>query len=138
MGYQESFIRIDNLARAAGYRDAIKERQDDYSFYFYCAARAKKDMYPYPWWVGAPKSFYEKPFIREGELFAVVGGDRSPYQQGMLFTDYVAGLEEGAYEDFFEDLDDSVVEAEALNHPELRNEACIEMNKRLDWCLQED
>lgn len=130
-------IRIDNLARTAGYRDAIKARQDDCSFYFYCAARAKKDMYPRPWWIGEPKSFYEKPLIKEGELFAVVGGDRSPYQQGMLFTDYIAGLEEGAYEDFFEDLDDSVVELEALQDPGSRKEARIEMDKRLDWCLRD-
>lgn len=137
MGYQESFISIDNLARAAGYRDAIKARQDDCSFYFYCAARAKKDMYPRPWRVGESESFYEKPLIEEGELFAVVGGDRSPYQQGMLFSDYIAGLEEGAYEDFFEDLDDSVVELEAREHPGSRREARIEMDKRLDWCLQD-
>lgn len=55
----------------------------------------------------------------------------------MPFTDYIAGLEEGAYEDFFEDLDDSVVELEALQDPGSRKEARIEMDKRLDWCLQD-
>lgn len=46
MGYQESFIRIRDFGEAAGYRDSIKNH--DESFYFYCAARAKKDMYVSP------------------------------------------------------------------------------------------
>lgn len=138
MGYQESFIPVENFAEAAGYKDSIKNRQDDPGFYFYCAARAKKDMYVSSIWGGRPDDPATKPFIYKDELFAVVGGDRRLYQAGagMIFSDSIAGLDfgEGIYTDFFEDFDDSVLEEQAKDHPASRRKTKEAMDKHLDHC----
>ena len=136
MGYQESFIRIQDFGEAAGYKDSIKNH--DESFYFYCAARAKKDMYVSPLWGGQPNNPNARPFIRKDEIFAVVGGDRRPYQTctGMIFTDSIFGLDgaEGVYQDFFEDFDDAVLEERAQGFDESRRKARELMDEHLDHC----
>ena len=137
MGYQESFIRVKNLGEAAGYKDSINSHGDE-SFYFYCAARAKKNMNVSRLWGGHPDDPSELPFIEKDELFAVVGGSRRPYQTyaGMIFTDSIAGLDdvEGAYRDFFEDFEDAILEERAQGFEESRRKAREAMNGHLDHC----
>lgn len=136
MGYQESLIRIENLGEAAGYKDAIDARKEDFHFYFFCAARAKKDMHLSPLLAASSAAWQDEPFVRKGELFAVVGGDRRPYQTcgGMIFTDFISELDEEDYHDLFEDLEDSYTQAQAENHPESRKRATAAMKGHLDRC----
>ena len=104
MGYQESLIPITSLEEAARLKNALDTPDAD--IFFYCAARAKRDMHIDTSWVPALQNMSKEPFIRKGNLFIVVGGQRSlyPKEQRFIFIDSIAGLEANNYQDYFEDL----------------------------------
>lgn len=105
MGYQESFRPISHLAEAAGIKRAIDDYKDnphipDYCVY-YCATRSKST----------------------GELYACIGGQRCRVH-------IVAGIDiddcfpyDEKYSDYYEDLNEPLVEEAARERPDLVEQA---------------
>lgn len=114
MGYQESFRPIEHLAESAGIKKAIAEYADnpylpEHCVYF-CSTREKAT----------------------GKLFACIGGQRCRVH-------IIAGIDidfcvpdDEPYEDYYEDLDERLVEEAALERPDLVEQAYHEVVARLE------
>lgn len=111
MGYQECFEPITHLAEAAGIRDAIAvyENNPEIPGYcnFYCATKTKPT--------------YEK--LRElssPELYACIGGDRCVVGCiASYFVDYMVPGFDWEYSDYFEDLNNELLDKAAAERPDL-------------------
>ena len=108
MGRQESLISVENLAAVAGIDKAIRESEEVKTLEYldcFCAARATRDLYRGDWFGMRSLSDVkdgEKPIVKEGDLFAVVGGAR--LYQPFLWIDCIAGLHELGYSQLLEDI----------------------------------
>ena len=101
MGYQEAFRPIEHLAESAGIKRAVEEYEDnphlpEYCLYA-CTAREKST----------------------GRLFACIIGQRCRVTliAGIFLDDCIPY--DGKYSDYYEDLDEKLVEAAASEHPDL-------------------
>ena len=101
MGYQESFIPINHLAESAGIKKAIEDYEDhpdipEYCHY-YCTARKRST----------------------GSLFACIGGQRCRVHiiAGIDLDDCIP--HNAKYADYYEDLDEALVEEAARERPDL-------------------
>ncbi|MDO4796543.1 MAG: winged helix-turn-helix domain-containing protein [Coriobacteriales bacterium] len=119
MGYQESLRPISHLAEAAGIKKAIEEYKDhpdlpEYCHY-YCVAREKGT----------------------GALYACVGGQRCRVH-------IVAGIDiddcmpyDKGYSDYYEDVDEALVEEAAKQRPDLVEQAyqavAASFERAADW-----
>ena len=123
MGYQEAFKPISHLAEAAGIRDAIEAYKDnpDIPGYctFYCATRSKDK------------------FDENGDpcLYACVGGDRC-VSMAIGRWSFDPPLD-WVYNDHFEDLDNALVDAAALERPDLVALARAEAEERFEQMVEE-
>ena len=101
MGYQEAFRPIEHLAESAGIKRAIEEYKDhphlpEYCIYA-CTAREKST----------------------GRLYACIVGQRCRVViVAGIFVDYCIPYD-GKYSDYYEDLDEKLVEAAASERPDL-------------------
>lgn len=118
MGYQEVFRPIDHLAESAGIKKAIEEYKDrpnipEYCKYA-CTTRSKGT----------------------GALYAVVIGQRCRVHivSSDDIDDHVPYDE--PFSDYYEDLDESLVEEAAKEHPELVEQAYKEVAGRFESYLE--
>ena len=109
MGYQESFRPIIHLAESAGIKKAIEDYKDnphiaEYCSY-YCTARDRNT----------------------GRLYACIGGQRCRVHIVARHDvdDYVPYGEK--YSDYFEDLDESLIDEAAREHPDVAERAYKEV-----------
>lgn len=109
MGYQESLRPIKHLAESAGIKKAIDDYADNPHIpeycHYYCSTRARGG----------------------GQLYACIGGQRCRVH-------IVAGIDwdwaippDAKYSDYYEDLDESLVEAAAKERPDLAEKAYQEV-----------
>ncbi len=122
MGYQEAFKPISHLAEAAGIREAVEEYKDcpDVPGYctFYCATKSN--------------AFDENGNPR---LCACVGGDRHVSMHiGRYSFDPPLNW---AYSDYFEDLDNALLDEAALERPGLVSAARAETERRFEELVEE-
>jgi len=109
MGYQESFRQIEHLAESAGIKKAIAEYEDnpylpEHCVYF-CSTREKAT----------------------GKLFACIGGQRCRVHIiASIDLDFCVPDDE-PYEDYYEDLDERLVEEAARERPDLVEQAYHEI-----------
>lgn len=109
MGYQESFRPIRHLAEAAGIKRAIEDYEDYPDLpehcQYYCASREKGTE----------------------NLYACIGGQRCRVHiVASMDLDYCIPYE-GKYGDYYEDIDETQVEAAAKEHPDLVEKAYYEV-----------
>lgn len=109
MGYQESFRPIHHLAEAAGIKRAIEDYEDypDLPEYCrYCCASREKGT---------------------ENLYACIGGQRCRVHIiASMDLDYCIPYK-GKYGDYYEDIDETQVEAAAKEHPDLVEKAYYEV-----------
>lgn len=109
MGYQESLRPIGHLAESAGIKRAIDDYADNPHIpeycHYYCSTRARGGS----------------------QLYACIGGQRCRVH-------IVAGIDwdwaippDAKYSDYYEDLDESLVEAAAKERPDLAEKAYQEV-----------
>lgn len=131
MGYQESMISVACVAEAAGVRAAVREYGRKYHVGYYGTERATRDIYlGTPWYAEDEPAPGARPDFREGSLFVVVGGQRTPLQHsaGMIFLDGIIGLRDVPFRDFFQNVSEEEVDAvlvsgqcqDAMEHAWLR------------------
>jgi len=123
MGYQESFRPIGHLAEAAGIKKAIKdyEHHPDLPEYcvFYCASRE----------------------IATGKLYACIGGQRCRVHiLAGKDLDYCVP-DDGSYADYYEDIDNKLVEEAARERPDLvekgYRDAAADFERSAEWEREE-
>ena len=136
MGYQESFIRVDSLAEVSGICRAIEESEELKTLEYLvccCAARAKRDLY-FDGTFGMRKIAdipeNEHPFIRQGDLFAVVAGAR--LYQPFLWIDNITGINEVDYGELVEDIPLERAHMDAELHPDAARKAEVFMRRSLN------
>lgn len=98
-GYQESLVRVGCMAEAAGMRRAFDEWENPF-FRMHGVERAIRDVSPnLPSRDGDMLCLPRIP-MRTGDLFAVLCGDRHPYQccSGRWF--YLDGIADAVHEDY--------------------------------------
>lgn len=118
MGYQEAFRPIKHLAESAGIKKAIEEYKDRPNIPEYCkydCTTRRKDS---------------------GTLYAVIIGQRCRVHivSSDDIDDYIP--HDKQYSDYYEDLDESLVEEAAKKHPELVEEAYREVVGRFESYLE--
>lgn len=140
MGYQESFIPVNNLAEVSGICRAIEESEELKRLEYLvccCAARAKTDLY-YGGMFGErrlsdiPED--EMPVIDKGTLFAVVAGARlyQPSGWGFMWIDMIAGMNDPGYSVLIEDIPLEKAHAEAKLNPNTVERARVFMRRSLN------
>ena len=123
MGYQEAFKPIKHLAEAAGIREAIDAYKDcpDIPGYctFYCATRSKDALNE----------------NGDSRLYACIGGDRYISMRiGQFGFDPPSNW---VYSDYFEDLDNALLDKAALERPDLVSAARAETERRFEELVEE-
>ena len=118
MGYQEAFRPIEHLAESAGIKKAIEEYKDKPNIPEYCkydCTTRRRDS---------------------GALYAVIIGQRCRVHIVSCddIDDYIPYDEQ--YSDYYEDLDESLVEEAAKEHPELVEQAYKEVTGRFESYLE--
>lgn len=136
MGYQESLIRVNNLAEVSGICRAIEESEELKTLEYLvccCAARATSDLY-YGGVIGErnisdiPEG--EAPIVHKGDLFAVVAGAR--LYQPFLWIDQIAGINNPGYSELLEDIPLEKAHKEAELHPNAAERARVFMRRSLN------
>ena len=117
MGYEEILKPIDHLAEAAGIRDVINEYADNCEIpgqcQYYCAVKQIKDPNGRKSTGGSSR-----------RLFACFGGDRCVMDSiGGYHIDEMSTDPSWNYHEFFEDLDESLVDEAAAERPDLVSKA---------------
>ena len=120
MGYQEAFRPIEHFAEAAGIKKAIEEYDNcgELSGYcnYFCASRRKSD----------------------DKLFVCVGGDRCVVIGiAGYFLDCCIPYDAN-YSDFYEDLDEELVEKSAQENPHLVEIAYLEIKVAFERMIEEN
>ena len=136
MGYQESLIRVSNLAEVSGICRAIDESEELKTLEYLvccCAARAKRDLFQGDVFgmrklSDVPEG--ELPIIREGDLFAVVAGAR--LYQPFLWIDCIVGIDELGYDELLEDIPLADAHRNAELHPDSARKAEVLMRRSLN------
>lgn len=121
MGYQESLVKLDCLAEAAGMLRAFSEYRNPF-FRMDGVERAAKDVsLDWPSEIG---DFFNLPRIgmTTGDLFAVVVGDRHPYQCCSGRWRYIDGIADKVgknYSDYLQPVNDDIVVSSWSDNPTL-------------------
>lgn len=114
-GYQESLVPIFSLAEAAGIRQAVEEffENENYRHWYCCAVRAIPRQ---------SEDDHSRPLSER--LFACVAGERRPYTRtGSYMLDSFP--EDSSYLEFYEDLNEELVDSAAKQNPGITHQAYI-------------
>lgn len=128
MGYQESCYYVEDLAQAAGVRQAVRESSQRGGIYYFGVERAREDVY-----LGGKAAAYEKgpregarPDHPAGSLFVMFGGSSDPCQVSwgdMALLDMIVGLNFGPYDAHFEVVGEGEVDEALARDPEAARQA---------------